>query len=205
MEKEVKQCPGAQPEDMDKWRGLKQEQVWERKITFLIGICSVWDSTSKWKCLVWNWIYEPAEVVGTRVTNLGITGILMAFQASSRWNHPRSIEVKEKRSEDRALGYPISRVSTKNQKSRQQKRLKRSVQCGRRETKTRKCFTSRKYEVKRVKCFERSYKNKEMTMARPVSCVAEKAVFFNIYFNVSETLFQNQEHSYSKKPPDNPN
>ena len=42
-------------------------------------------------------------------------------------------------------------------------------------------------------------------MARPVSCVAEKAVFFNIYFNVSETLFQNQEHSYSKKPPDNPN
>ena len=36
----------------------------------------------------------------------------------------------------------------------------------------------KKSEVKHVKCFERSHKNKEMTIGRPMSCDAEKAVIF---------------------------
>ena len=55
------------------------------------------------------------------------------------------------------------RVRPKSKKEQAAKRLKGSVQCGRRETKRMKCFTSRKYEVKHVKYLERSYKNKEMT------------------------------------------
>lgn len=54
-----------------------------------------------------------------------------------------------------------------------------------------KCFTSRKYEVKHVKYLERSYKNKEMTTGILWHVVRKKQLFFNIYFNVSETLFQN--------------
>lgn len=93
------------------------------------------------------------------------------------------------------------RVRPKSKKEQAAKRLKGSVQCGRRETKRMKCFTSRKYEVKHVKYLERSYKNKEMTTGILWHVVRKKQLFFNIYFNVSETLFQNQEYSYSPKPP----
>lgn len=117
-----------------------------------------------------------------------------------------SMEYRDKREEikERA-GSSMLRIRPKSKKEQAAKRLKGSVQCGRRETKRITCFTSRKYEVKHVKCLERSGKNKEMTIGILWHVVRKKQLFFSIYFNVSETLFQNQEYSYSPKLQDNPN
>ena len=117
-----------------------------------------------------------------------------------------SMEYRDKREEikERA-GSSMLRIRPKSKKEQAAKRLKGSVQCGRRETKRITCFTSRKYEVKHVKCLERSDKHKEMTIGILWHVVRKKQLFFSIYFNVSETLYQNQEYSYSPKLQDNPN
>lgn len=85
-----------------------------------------------------------------------------------------SMEYRDKREEikERARS-SILRVRPKSKKEQAVKRLKGSVQCGRRETKRRTCFTSRKH----AKCLERSDKNKEMTTGILWHTVRKKQYF----------------------------
>lgn len=113
MEKEVRRCPGVQPKDMDRWGGLEEEQVWERKLSLRFGIYSIWDSSYTSNGNVWHesgsvslqrlglelWVWEPPI-------------ILMAFKAKAWMRSSTEYRGRREKVGGQSPGSSTSRVRT---------------------------------------------------------------------------------------------